>query len=62
MFIKQFPMHPGDRLKELDKLRKADEIKFIKQVPVHPKINLRGKADGEDVTFIKQVPVHLEIG
>ena len=55
-------MHPRDRLKELDKLRKADEIKFIKQVPVHPKINLRGKADGEDVTFIKQVPVHLEIG
>ena len=43
MFIKQFPMHPGDRLKELDKLRKADEIKFIKQVPVHPKDRLEEK-------------------
>ena len=47
-------MHPGDRLKELDKLRKADEIKFIKQVPVHPKDRLRRKADAEEV----KVPVH----
>ena len=54
MFIKQFPMHPGDRLKELDKLRKADEIKFIKEVPVHPKDSLRRKADEEEV----KVPVH----
>ena len=43
---------------KLDKLRKTDEIKFIKQVPVHPRDGLRRKTDGEEVKFIKQV-LHL---
>ena len=30
MFIKQIPMNLRDRLKKLNKLRKTDEVKFIK--------------------------------
>ena len=48
-------MHPGDRLKELDKLRKADvrrkadgeEVK----VPVHPKDELKGRGKRKLVNY-----------
>ena len=63
-------------VKKLDKLRKTDEIKFIKEVPVHQRerfkrkrkaklvnynqLNKKSKNDG--VVFIKQVPIHPRYG
>ena len=60
------------KLKKLDKLRKADEIKFIKQVPVYSRDRLKRKRKGKvvnydklslnnksgGIVFIKQVPIH----
>ena len=42
-------MHPRDKFKKLGKLRKSVEIKFIKEVSVHPRDRLRIKADREEV-------------
>ena len=53
-----FNKNSARQVKNLDELRKIDEIKFRKQVTVHPRDSLRRKTDGE-VTFIKQVPAHL---
>ena len=46
MFIKKVPIHPRDRLKKLDKLKKTDEVKFIKQVSVGLRDRLRRKTGG----------------
>ena len=60
------------RLKKLDKLRKTDEVKFIKQVPVYSRDRLKRKRKGKvvnynklsknskngGIVFIKQVPKH----
>ena len=60
------PIHPRDRLARKIK----DDIKFLKQVPLHPHERpkrkstlenydaLAQKNKNEDVTFIKQVPLH----
>ena len=65
-------MHLRDRFKNLNKLRKTDEVKFIKQLPIHPRDKLKRKRKEEldnyrDLSkksrndafvFIKQVPIH----
>ena len=38
--MKQVPLHPRDRLKELTK---DDDVVFIKQVPLHPRDRLKKK-------------------
>ena len=43
MFIKQIPMHPRDRLKKLNNLRKTNEVKFRKQFPLYLKDKLKRK-------------------
>ena len=60
------PIHPRDRLARKIK----DDIKFLKQVPLHPHERpkrksilenydaLAQKNKNEDVTFIKPVPLH----
>ena len=64
--MKQVPVHPRDRLAR----KTEDDIKFVKQVPLHacerPKrkstlenySDLTKKSKDNDVTFIKQVPLH----
>ena len=60
------------KLKKLDKLRRTDEIKFIKQVPVYSRDRLKRKRKGKvvnydklsknsksgGIVFIKQVTIH----
>ena len=64
------PIHPRDRLARKIK----DDIKFVKQVPLHPRERpkrkstlqsydtLTQKNKNEGVTFIKQVPLHPQEG
>ena len=47
MFIKQILMHLRDRFKNLNKLRKIGEVKFIKQLPIHPRDKLERKREEE---------------
>ena len=62
-------MHPRDRLKKSNKLRKTDEVKFIKQLPLHPRHRLKRKrrehelskkSKSNAVVFMKQDPIHLK--
>ena len=72
MFIKQVLVHLWASLKKLDKLRKADETKFIKRVSAHPRHRLKRKRKRElvnynklskksktdDAVFMKQISIH----
>ena len=40
-------MHLQDRFKNLNKLRKIGEVKFIKQLPIHPRDKLKRKREEE---------------
>ena len=65
-------MHPRDRLKKSNKLRKTDEVKFIKQLPLHPRHRLKRKrreqlnnynelskkSKNDALVFMKQDPIH----
>ena len=50
MFIKQILMNLRDRLKKLNRLRKTDEVKFIKQLPFHPAERLKRKENRNLIT------------
>ena len=50
MFIQQIPMNLRDRLKKLNKLRKTDEVKFIKQLLLHPAERLKRKEKRNMIT------------
>ena len=43
-------MNLRDRLKKLNKLRKTDEVKFIKQLPLHPAERLKRKEKRNMIT------------
>ena len=47
---KQIPMNLRDRLKKLNRLRKTDEVKFIKQLPFHPAERLKRKENRNLIT------------
>ena len=53
--MKQVPLHPRDRLKQLTK---DDDVVFVKQVPLHPRDRLKELTKDDDVVFIKQVHLH----
>ena len=46
--------------KKFKKIRhkKNDELKFIKQVPMHPRDKIKNLTDDNEIEFIKQVPLH----
>ena len=38
--------------------KKNNELKFIKQVPMHPTDKINNLTDDNEIEFIKQVPLH----